>query len=1024
MRKLVLLLLGVIAVLGNAYAQNRTITGKVLDEKGTPIPNVTVLAKGSQIGGTTDAEGSFSVSVPSNTTQLLFSIIGFEPKAVNLTGAMSNYTVVLTGASAALEDVVITGYTREKRSNYAGATAKVDAKAINQVPNGSIDQILQGRAPGVWVTAGSGQPGSAANVIIRGATSINGTTTPLYIMDGIPIEPAAFASLSPGDIASVDVLKDATAAALYGSRGSNGVIVITTKRGGRERLTFNVKSQYGISQRTTPKFIMMNSQQRIQFEEEIGEEQGLSYGPGWYLSAKNPATAGFTPAQRQRADFILDSLRNSNVDWTDIFFREGKFQEYDVSASGGSERVSFFSALNYFKQEGTALRSELERYSLRNNLDFRGDRLTASISSSINYSTSSFIESENTSAVVNPFAAAYYALPYESPYINGTLYHSGNTSGPSGSNPFVPGTASRQLIYDQREGSTALERVLATTSLRNELKGVLSTNLRYKILEDLSFITTLGLDFRERMTQRLVDPTSFTGSNSTGGQGSFGETVNRRLQLTGNAGFNYNKRFGSDHLVDVTALYETMKTNFRSFGYTGFGINPLVLNTPAGITAGTNTNGFIPSLSGGRDMEAIQSGMMIAKYTFADRFTFNGSVRYDGTTQMPENNRWNPFWAVGASWNLMKENFMDNIGWVSDLQLRASYGLTASPIPGRWDYLTRYGATSYEGASGLVATELGNLTLDWEYAKTTNIGLDFNILNRKLRGSIELYNKVTDNLFVDQQLSATSGVASIDINAGSMRNRGIEVGLNSDLVSTKDLIISVGGSFAYNDNEITSLGQVNEYESGTSIIRVGLPLGTHYIPRWAGVDAATGDPLYYTTDGKLTNLYNSATQSVAEFGTWLAKINGGFNANVNYKGLFAEAFFTFSQGAKRFNNEDFFNETPTFGTSNQSVKLLDRWRNPGDITNIQRYGSSRSFSSKDIQDASYLRFRNLRVGYNLPATIVSKMKGVSAISVFAQGQNLYTWTEWTGFDPEDSNNISLFEYPAARTFTVGLNISL
>ena len=254
----------------------------------------------------------------------------------------------------------------------------------------------------------------------------------------------------------------------------------------------------------------------------------------------------------------------------------------------------------------------------------------------------------------------------------------------------------------------------------------------------------------------------------------------------------------------------------------------------------------------------------------------------------------------------------------------------------------------------------------------TNIGLDFSLLRRKITASIDVYNKVTENLFTEQNLSRTSGVAALDINAGTVRNRGIELDLNADIISAGDLRFSVGGNASYNKNEIIDLGGVSEFETGTSIIRKGLPLGTHYIVRWGGVNQATGDPLYYDAEGNLTSDYNDATMSVAEFGTWLPKVTGGFNGFLSYKGVYVNAFFNFVSGSKRFNNEDYFNEAPGFATSNQSTTMLQRWRKPGDVTNIARFGTNRNFSSRDIQDASYLRFRNLNVGYNVPSAVIKR----------------------------------------------------
>jgi TonB-linked SusC/RagA family outer membrane protein len=1023
MRNFLLCMLLCILGLQPLFAQTKTVTGKVTNDRNEPLAGVTVTISGTQNGTVTDAEGLFRLTVPSSVNRLLFSSVSYEEREISIPSSLS-MTVVLATRAATIEEVVVTGYTREKKSNYAGSAAKVAAKAINQVPNGSIDQILQGRAPGLYVTAGSGQPGANANVIIRGVGSISGTNIPLYIMDGIPVQGNAFAALSPGDIESVDILKDAAATALYGSRGSNGVIVITTKRGRNTdgRIRFTAKSQFGVSTRTTPKFEMMDVRQRLQFEEEIGLETGQDIGPGWRFSPKNPAYAGLPPATQTRYNVILDSLRNMNVDWLDIFFQRGKTQEHEVSATGGNDKLSFYSSFNYFKQDGIARRSFLERYSLRNNVDFKTKNLTLGLSTTINVANLGFIEGENTTSIVNPFSSAYYALPYENPYVNGVLVHPGIAF----SAPYN--------VYDLREGTAALERNLSTTNKRQEIKAVLGANLRYSFTKEFSFISTLGLDYRDLLAERLVRPDTYTGSQSTGGRGSFSESSGRIVRLFGNAGLNYNRTFAQKHTVDVTALAENTKQTVRNFQYTGFGINPALQGTPQGITPGS-TSGFIPTVAGARDFQALASVMGILKYTYDGKYTFNASYRVDGSSQVPEKNRWLDYYSVGGSWNIMKEKFMDKAYFFNELQLRASYGIAASPFTGSpvalsnaaspsYGYLTAYQVARYDGQSGVTPNTIGNDEYTWETAKISNIGLDFGMWKRRLRGTIDVYRKLTENLFVNQQLSRTSGANALTINAGKMENKGIEFSINADVVSNKDLLVTIGGNIAYNKNEILSLGSVNEFVLGTSIIRVGLPLGTHYIPRWGGVDASTGNPLYYTKEGVLTTTYNASTMAVADFGSWLPKVNGGFNGTVSYKGFSVEAFFSFVGGNKAFNNEDFFNENTSFAGSNQSTLWFDRWRKPGDVTNIQRFGTARRFSSKDIQDRSFIRFRNLNIAYDFPVSLLQKgfLKGVRNIRIYAMAQNLYTWTNWRGFDPEDNNNISTFEYPGQRTYTAGINL--
>ncbi|MDF2187136.1 SusC/RagA family TonB-linked outer membrane protein [Paraflavitalea sp. CAU 1676] len=1025
MRKILCTLLCTLLILVQlvVQAQERTISGKVTDAAGAPVVGASVTVKGSSLGTSSGSDGAFTLRLPASAKTIIVSAVGYAEQELAI-GSKSVFAVSLTVEGKGLDEVIVTGYGVQKRSQYAGAASKVDAKAINQVPNGSIDQILQGRAPGLYVAAGSGQPGAAANVIIRGVGTIGGVSTPLYIMDGVPIQSATFSALSPSDIASVDVLKDAVATALYGSRGSNGVIVITTKRGkANGRITYGAKAQIGFSDRTRPKFEMMDSKQRMQYEEEVGIENDVTIGPGWYLSRLNPANNGLPESTLKRYDQIRDSLGNSNADWEDIFFRRGHTQEYEVSASGGGDKTAFYSSLNYFKQDGIAIRSALERFSFRTNFDVKTDRLTLGISSTLNYANSSFIESENNTSVANPFASVYYALPYELPYKDGVLLHPGNSSGPDGSDPLLPSDPDKPyLVYDQREGSTALERMLSTTRRNNEIKAVLGANIKFKIYDGLSIISTLGLDFRELMSQRFIDPNTYTGTLVTGAQGSFSEGSSRFMRLFGNVGFNYNNSFGDKHAVDASVLVENTRANARNFSYVGFGINPLLPNTPAAITPGSE-NGFIPTVGGGRDLNVLQSLIGIVRYTYDGKYTLNGSYRMDRSSMVPEKNRSISYFAAGATWNVLKEEFMANVEVLSELQLRASYGTSASPFTSSFGYLALYGATSYNGVPGNGVSQLANDDYDWEYANTTNIGIDFSLFSNRLRGTIELYNKATKNLFVSQKLSAWSGSTSLDINAGKMRNRGIELALSGDIVANNFLRWTVGGNIAYNKNEITSLGQVNEFENGTAIIRVGLPYGSHFIPKWGGVDAATGYPLYYNKDGSLTTEYNSATQSVAEFGTFLPKVNGGFNTTVNYKNFYLEAFFSYSAGNKRFNNEDFFNETSSFATSNQSTTLLNRWRKPGDVTNIQKFGTSRSFSSKDIQDASFVRFRNLNVGYNVPRKWLQEMRIFTAATAYVQCQNLYTWSNWRGFDPEDNNNISTFEYPPQRTFTFGINLT-
>ncbi|HEY1010756.1 MAG TPA: TonB-dependent receptor [Daejeonella sp.] len=1002
---LAFLLMGIMAVT-TAFAQNRTITGRVVGaDDGLPLPGVSVRVKGSSQGTTTGSEGTFTINVPEGAKTLTFTYIGYATKEATL-GNSNSINVRLESDAKQLSEVVVTGYTNTSRANSVSATSKVSSKEVNNVAVASLDQILQGRAAGLTVQAGSGQPGSAARVIIRGQGSINGSSTPLYILDGVPIESSVFSTLNPNDFESVNVLKDAAATSLYGSRGSNGVILITSKRGRAGKTVFTYSGQGGVSVRTSSKFEMLTTPELLKLQ-----ENGKS-GMGWTLSPLNAATnTSLGAGNKQR---MLDSISKINNDWTDYLFQNGSFQSHQVGASGGNEKTKFYSSISYYNQEGIALRSGLERYNLRLNLDHNADKFVFGIQTAAGWSQSDFIESEGAVALANPYAAAFLALPWESPYDS-----QGNiiTSGTRNNYPFA--------ILDSRIGSNSLDRPFSTTNKNNQFKGTVALDASYELVKGLKAKSKMGIDFRETDGERSIYPGTYPGGlTNPGQQGSFSQANTRNLQLINTSGFNYFNVIGSKHEIDASALVEVLKENYKTFNYVGYGINAKLKDTPAGVTGGTTTNGLIPSVGGSKTSAGFVSLIGIARYTYDDKYTLQASFRRDGSSRLPEANRFQNFYSVGANWDAKKERFFEDVQFINDLRIRASYGTTANGNgTSDFGYLPTFGSVSYAGTAGVAPSSPGNPNYDWEYSKNANIGFDLGILNNRINIQADVYNRITDNLFISQQLSRTAGFSSLSVNAGKVRNRGIETLVDLDILKKNDLDFSININFGYNENEVTDLGQVNEYELGTSIIRKGLPLGSHYMVRYGGADPQTGNPIYYNRDGSTTNVYNAATQSVAEFGSSNAPFNGGFGSYLRYKGVDLSTFFSFMSGYSRFNNETYFLTNVGFaGSYNQTRTMLDVWTTPGQQTQIQRFGSQRQFTSYDIQDASFLRLRNVILGYNLPSSLVKRLGFLSGARLYAQGQNLLTWTKWQGFDPEDNNNIAQFEYPAARTFTFGLDV--
>ena len=1013
MRKFLLAFFVTFFFLSAAMAQNRTITGVVTDDQGNPIPNASIQVKGTRVGTISGADGTYSLSVPASAKTLVISSVNRITVELPVRTA-TEISATLRVDDKALTEVVITGYSIRKKTEFTGANTKVASKQIEQVPIASFEQILQGRVPGLYIASGSGQPGTAARVNVRGVGSISGGNDPLYVLDGIPIESGVFRSLNPNDFATVDVLKDAAGAGLYGSRGANGVIVITTKRGRSGRTQIQYRSQMGYSEPPSLNNLqLMNTAQRLEYEEKVlGGPAGiltpnsLTGFPGWDYSPANPRFQNLTPAVRAAEALLLDSIRGVNTNFADIFFQKGKFSQQEVNASGGSQNLSFFTSLSYFKQEGIILESGLERYTFRGNLDFKNKRLTVGIRAGAGFSSQNNIESEAGVALANPIAAAFLELPYRRLRLN-----NGKT--------------------DTRAGNTApnaFDRIFTTTAESNQFKGNLGITLQLELFGGLALRTTNGVDWRNNNQSRFIDPASFAGAQvAQGGQGSYGEGNLENLQLITTSGLVFNRNF-KKHSINATAMMEAIRNKFRAFSLTGFGVLSRLPNTPVGITAGSPTNNFIPHLGGGglpgngKSLNGLFSLFSTFDYTYNGRYTLSGSLRRDDPSQVPSANRKNIFWAVGGSWNAIAEPFFKNSSIFDDLRFRASYGETGNVngFNSDFGYLQTYGAGGYAGAPGTVPTSPGNPFYKLESQLITNLGIDLGFWNKRLRISVDAYNKESRNLFLNQNLSRTSGFTALSTNAAKMRNKGIEYTLGIDVVKSDDLLISIGTNGAFNKNKILDLGGVTEIPQGTGIIRVGSSIGTHFVVGWLGVDPQSGQPIYADKDNNPTNVF-SAANNRSTYGTFLPTFTGGATLDVTWKGFDISALFSTAQGIKRFNNESFFYETTNSNIAfNKRVEMLSTWQKPGDMTDYQRISSPRQFTSKDIEDASFVRFRNFTMGYTLKS---KSNKIFSSVRVWGQGQNLFTWTKWNGFDPEESNNIASYEFPNPRTYSVGLDLN-
>lgn len=1049
MRK-VLLLLGVVLLSMQLLAQQRAISGTVTDAQGKPVANASVIVKGTTIGTTTKADGSFSIGIPPTAKILVISSVEMNPEEVAISNK-NTISIVLMGADKAMQEVVVTGYSRERRSQFTGAATVLSAKAIESIPVGSFDQALQGRAAGMLVNSGSGQPGSSATVTIRGIQSITGAgAQPLYILDGVPIPASDFQTLNPDDFESFTILKDAGAAALYGARGGTGVIVITTKRGKAGATNITVRNQMGITK--APDFSrlnLMNSKEMLEYERRLGVAGLAPATPGWKYSKDNPEYTTLQPGytslaqQQQRYDFMLDSIGNINTDFSKVFFRQGLSHTHEIAVTGGTDRTKFYLSTGMFDQEGIDRGSALRRYTTRFNIDHSTDKLTIQWNNSIGYSKTNYSEGEALgNSPRNPFQMTYRAKTYENPY------------NADGSPNF--GTSTTLAL---KQVGNLLEGINNSSLTQKQIKINTGLSLAYKVLPFLTVKNTFGVDVASDLWQRYVVPGSYIGSLST--TQSFGaaypgidvEAYKLTTNLINTSSIVYAQKFDV-HEIEVGGYFEVVRTWQKGLGFTLYNLDPRVLFT--GQAAGalpTNGASTYPQNSTSANSSAgIRSYFATAKYTYNNRYTVTANIRRDGTSRIfNDANKEITTWSAGASWNIMQEDFMKTQTIFTDVKLRGSYGIVPNigsigtqsygilgTAAGTWVSATNYagtqvpafGTTSYAGATigGIAPTTPGNPNLKIESIHKANIGIDFALWRNRARFSLDFYKNKTVDLFVSQPLSATTGFGgtSNNINAGIMSNKGIEFTAAVDIIQQRDGGITLTWNHSINVNKIEDLGLVNEYPLGTFIIRKGLPYGTHYTPHYLGADPATGKPRFETLDGKEV-LDAAAAPNFANFGTYLPKHVGGVTLDFRYKRFSVSALFSYQFDVVRSNN---IRNWITRGTAGYQVSvngsrelLTNQWQKTGDNKLFQSPIYDRGFTSSDLENAKFLRFRNLAVSYSLPSFKLGGMTIIKGGKIYGQMQNIVVWSPWTGLDPEDNNNISLNEYPNPTMIVAGIDIN-
>jgi TonB-dependent starch-binding outer membrane protein SusC len=1001
--------------LGNmAFAQSVTVTGTVTSvEDGLPLPGVNIVIKGTTSGTVTDIDGRYSLRVESNQT-LVYSFVGFESQEAEV-GNRNVIDIVLQLDSKTLGEVVVTGYGTITKGDLTGNIASMKGAEISNIPVPNFQEALQGRMAGVFVESNSGKLGEGVKIRVRGTTSISGGNDPLYIIDGLPITAGGaigdfnpLADINFNDIESFEVLKDASAAAIYGARASNGVVLITTKSGSKGKTKFNVGIQRGVSS-PTRKREFLNSAEFVELMRESGYNNDLRNGLD---PVNNPADYDgsdleFVEGRLDRYSGWSDwRTLETNTDWQEQAFNpDAGVTNVNFSATGGDDKTRFYFSTAYDNQQGIMIRNDFERISTRLNLDHK-------VSEIFNFGVNlGFSRVENNrlsddNQFNNPIQLVALAPITPIRDLEGQLYDR-------------PTTTYYNNLIDSENAQWL------NTSFRN----ISSIYGEIQIAKNLKFRSEFGVDVMNQNQEQ------FFGSRTNSGLSTNGFARSSWLRIFNyntNNFFTYTKEIGTKNSFDAVAGMQFQKSedNFTSVEGQEFPLDELrTLASAAEITSGTSTISNFTFLS----------YFARVNYKFNNKFLATFSGRADGSSRFGDNNKWGFFPAASAGWILSEEEFLKGNEKLSLLKLRASYGLTGNAEIGDFDHLGLYGTSAYGLIPGLVPTQIPNPNLNWEKTTQFNIGVEFGIIRDRITGEIDYYDKNTRDLLLNVPVPATSGFDVQRQNIGRMQNYGFEFILNGSVVSKEDFNWTASINFARNINRVRELAPGQESippESSRFLngIFIGESIGVFYGPKYAGVDPDNGDALYYSNAEmtETTNDFNAAERMVVGDPNpqFIGGITnnfsfGNFDASFLFQGVFGNQIFDGGGGFFAANGDWFDNSTRD---------QMARWQNPGDITMIPqaRLGACNGCqaSSRYLSDGSYVRLRTLSVGYSLPSNLISKLK-ISSARFYLIAQNLLTFTNYKGWDPEVNadylaSNVfqgnDFYSAPQAKTISLGLNV--
>ncbi len=1014
-------------ILESKTEQGIQVSGIVTDTNNQPLPGANILEKGTSNGAQTDFDGNFSLTVTNQNAVLIVSYIGFLTQEVNVNN-QDKITIILQEDAAKLDEVVVVGYGSQSRKKVTGAIASVRSEQIEDLPVTSFDQALAGQVTGVQVSAGTGSPGVSSDIKVRGVGTITAGTSPLLVIDGFPAESINLSDINPNDIASIQVLKDAASASIYGSRGSNGVILVSTKQGKQGKTQFSFNSYTGFQQ-VSSTYDLANAYQWAEFQTENFQSQGV-FAPDYVPDVYQPYLAG-TPGL-------------TDTDWQDEIYRTAPISSYQFSARGGNEDTKFSVSGEYFDQDGIIISTDFKRYSFRTNLTsniykspessfLKNVKLGVNIAPS--YSTNNKV-SENHHGDDGIVIITQFAYPNFAPY-----------------NPDGSLAISEQIIFGQsptglNNNGARFENTVAmaiqTERVQRRFNVIGSTYLDFTLTDNLNFKTYFGLNYSDSELSKFRPSSIGTRRNraSVAAVGRLDE-ANIFNYITENT-FNFKKTFGEDHNIDVLAGYSFQKERlFSSF----------LTSTNASANDFSTFNGS-NVLTGGDTLEeewSLISYISRLNYDYKGKYLLSASFRRDGSSRFGDNSKWGNFPSVSLGWRIGEEDFLQNSETISDLKLRASWGLTGNNSIGNYGGIALLGAANYENLGGLSAATSPNANLSWEETSQIDFGLDLGLFNNKISIIADYYKSTTDGLLLEVPVPSQTGFTSSLQNLGEVENKGFEFAISANSIKLGEVEWSSSFNISTNKNKVVSLGtDQTQIISKHHKTEVGRPLGEFYGWNIIGVydTQAEIDASAHVTSGRGTTPGDYQIEDVngdGQINNDDRKVIGdpnpdftyGFSTTFKYKGFDLTALLQGTVGHDILNFNYFF-ATLEGGFGNAlSDRVEGRWQSPSNPgTGFARAGNNGAFydrSSRVIEDASFLRFRNITLGYTLDSKISEKV-GIEKARVYFSSINPFTFTDYTGSNPEVNSNVGgnasplrpgldWGGYPTAKSFTVGLNLT-